>query len=74
MLSLPPLAPMATRSPRKKREEEVMVSWTSVSNMVRKQVLHSFWRFLGRMMTALASWQLKQSVGGIFFTVPVVES
>lgn len=75
MLSFPPDAPMATRSLRWKREDEVMVSWTSVSKMVRKQVLQSFWRFLGRIITARVVSQLAQRLGGIlvYFLVEMGE-
>ena len=65
VLSFPPLAPMATRSPRWKSEVEMMVSWTSVSKIERKQLRQSLERFLGRIITALVDWQLKQRVGAI---------
>lgn len=65
MLSLPPEAPMATRSPRVKRWWVVIVWWISVSKTVRKQSLQSFWWFFGRRIRARLIPQSAQREGAI---------
>jgi len=63
---LPPDAPIATVSPRVKREVESMVSCTSVSKIVMKQEAQSLvWSF-GRRTCARAVLQTLQIEGGIF--------
>ena len=59
---------MAIRSPGLKREFAVIVWWISVSKMVIKQLLQSFWWFLGRMITARSRWHQAHGVGGIINT------
>ncbi len=71
MESLPPEAPMATRSPGKKRALAVMVLCISVSKMVMKHVLQSFWLFLGRLMRALEVLQSSQGGGAMPCWVPL---
>jgi len=63
--SLPPEAPIAILSPGEKRLVDVMVWWISSSKIWMKHGLHSFWWFLGRMMSARLAWQMAQSVGAI---------
>jgi hypothetical protein len=75
---LPPDAPIATRSPRRKSRASTIVRCTSVSNTQKKQSLQICCPVLGRLSTARASWQSAQGRGAMAGAdsgkqVPVVE-
>ena len=65
MESLPPEAPMAMRSPAWKSWLVNIVLWISVSKILVKQVLQSFWWFLGRIIRAREVLQRAQGEVGI---------
>ncbi len=74
VLSFPPEAPIAIRSPRWKSVWEMMVWWISSSKAERKHNRQSFWWVAGRMMMARLWAQWAQGVGGMILTVNTLAS